>query len=653
MDQRSELEQGLRHHQAGEFATAERIYRDVLSANPDNADAHHFLGLLAHQHAQVEDAIRLIGRAVELAPSRPTFHFNLGAAYLATGQQESALNAYRRAADLKPDWDEAWFHCGSLLGQGGRLEEAEGALRQAIEIRADYGEAHCALGAVLSDQGRAEEGVAACRLAISAAPNLAEAWTNLGNGLERLNQFEEAEQAHRQALTLDPNSPLIHYNLGNLLAKFWRLDDALGCFRAALKCDPAYGPAAGNLLIHSIYHPDQSEESLYNQHIKLNPLRPTETGHQVPTSDVDPGRKLRIGYVSPDFRTHSCAYFIEPLLAGHDAGRFEIFAYSDVDKPDGVTARLRALVDHWRDGKGLSDEAVAEAIRNDGIDILVDLAGHSANSRPRLFQLNPAPVQVSWLGYPSTTGLGEIDYRLTDSIADPVGPADRFHSEKLVRLEDGFLCYQPPAKIPDIAPSPHLANGYITFGSFNNLSKVTPQVIALWSRILQSVPNSRLLLKGRMLDVPPARANILASFEDAGISSDRVDLHHWIPREQSPLTLYSKVDIALDSFPYNGTTTSFEALLMGVPVLSLTGERHAGRVGASILTHIGTAELIAATEDAYLTAAVDLAQSPDQLTAYRRDLRQQLTTSSLGNGPAFSDKVEAAYVRMWQDWCAS
>ncbi len=646
---RDQLEAGLKRHQTGDLAGAEDIYREVLAADPDHPDAHHFLGLIAFQQGAADQAIKLIERAIALAPDRPTFHANLGAASLAAGNEAGALAAYRESVRLEPDNPDTLQTLGSLLGQTRKYDEAERVLRQALDHRPDFPEALCALAAALNGLNRADEAAETARRATELSSGLADAWTNLGNALEKLSQPADAEAAHRRAITADPAQALPHYNLGNLLNDCWRTDDGIAELRAAQGIDPDYTAARGNLLLNLLYEPDQTEESLFREHVHWMSRRPAteEANH---TNDRDPDKRLRIGYVSPDFRTHSCAYFLEPLLAAHDKETVEVFAYSNVENTDETTRRLRSHTQHWRDIWGLGDEAAADLIREDGIDILVDLAGHSANNRLSLFGLRPAPVQVAWLGYPATTGLSGIDYRLTDGIADLPGEADQWHSETLIRLEGGFHCYEGPVDAPEIAPLFNQGGG-ITFGSFNNISKITPAVVAVWAEILTAVQGTKLMLKGRMLDNDIARDRLLAAFEDCGVSADRLDLRHWIPRDQSPLSLYDEVDIALDTFPYNGTTTTFEALWMGVPVVTLTGDRHAARVGASILQNMGLPELIAGTEEGYVAAAVDLAGAPERRETLRLELRDRLKASPLGDAPGFAAKMEAAYRHMWQTWC--
>jgi predicted O-linked N-acetylglucosamine transferase (SPINDLY family) len=346
-------------------------------------------------------------------------------------------------------------------------------------------------------------------------------------------------------------------------------------------------------------------------------------------------------------------YFIEPVLAAHDREQFEVFCYSDVISPDEVTKHVQTYPLQWRDIVGMSDEQVSGLVRSDKIDILVDLAGHTGNNRMLLFARKPAPVQVSWLGYPNTTGLAAVDYRIVDNYTDPPGMTDQFYTEKLSRMPECFLCYQPEQDSPEIGPLPSQQKGFITFGSFNIISKITPEAVALWSRILKTVPNSTLLLKARSLFDKGTREYLGGLFMHQGIPEDRLTFMFHTESYQKHLGLYNEIDIALDTYPYNGTTTTCEALWMGVPVVTLAGNRHASRVGMSLLTNIGLPELVARTEDEYRGTAVQLAADREKLRFLRERLRDMMRHSPVCDAKGFTADLELLYRRMWEKWCAS
>jgi predicted O-linked N-acetylglucosamine transferase (SPINDLY family) len=393
------------------------------------------------------------------------------------------------------------------------------------------------------------------------------------------------------------------------------------------------------------YHPSLTPKEKFEEHLRwaarhatfpLKP-KPRRTGP----------RRLKIGYVSADFYRHSVSSFIEPILAGHDRGRFEIFCYSDVLKPDETTARLQALPVNWRPITGIGQDRAAEIITNDEIDILVDLGGHTKRNRMLLFARKPSPIQATYLGYPNTTGLSQMDYRFTDAYADPAGESDRWHTEKLIRLPHGFLCYHaPPDDLVIATASRAQENRVITFASFNVLSKLTTVAISIWSRILAVVPRSRLILKNSSLFDPGVRQLIETAFAKNGISSDRLDLRPPTETLAEHLAVYRQADIALDTFPYNGTTTTCEALWMGVPVITWTGDTHAARVGSSILNQIGLPELIGASPEDYLRRAVELANDSARLTALRSRMRERMRRSSLLNPAQITADIEAAYHAM-------
>ena len=463
----------------------------------------------------------------------------------------------------------------------------------------------------------------------------------------------EAEAAYRRAIELKPDYAEAHINLGNALKDQGRLAEAEAMYRRAIDLKPDFAKAHSALLLLLNYRPATDPSALYRAHREWRDryARHLERPARPYDNTRDPERRLRVGYVSPDFRTHSVSFFFEPLLAAHDRAAVELFCYAEVKHPDDTTSRLKTLADYWRSTLGLTDDGVGDLGRADGMDVLVDLAGHTGDNRLLVFARKPAPVQVTWLGYPSTTGLSTIDCRLTDAIADPEEGSGACHSETLVRLPGGFLCYKAPEVAPEVSPLPARTTGFVTFGSFNNSSKVTPEVVAVWARIMRRIPGSHLLLKSRQFADATTRQRYVKLFVGYGIDAPRIRLLPNAPSLEKHLGTYSRVDIALDTFPYNGTTTTCEALWMGVPVITLRGDRHAGRVGASLLARVGLAELIAENEEAYVETAVSLAGDRGRLEALRTGLRARMSASPLCDPAGFARQVEAAYREMWKQWC--
>jgi predicted O-linked N-acetylglucosamine transferase (SPINDLY family) len=436
--------------------------------------------------------------------------------------------------------------------------------------------------------------------------------------------------------------------LGAALLLVGRADEAERSFGLAIEEQPGFAEAHSNMLLAMHYRKGDDARVMYEAHLEWARQHARDLPRPAAHAGraLEPARRLNVGYLSPDFRHHAVAWFIESVLAAHDRSRFRTFFYSTVTNPDAVTRRFMKLCDEWRDIHASSDDEAARLIRQDRIDILIDLAGHTGGGRPLLFARKPAPIQVNWLGHPNTTGLAQMDYRITDTYADPEGEADRHHTEKLVRLATGFFCYAPPPDAPDTGEPPVLASGQVTFGCFNNLAKVTPQMIELWARILRELPQARLVMVTHALGEESARRAIHGNFAGEGIAADRVKLFG--PESHGGLLgRYREVDVTLDTFPYHGHTTTCEALWMGVPVVTLAGRTHLSRVGVSILRRIGLSELIAATPEEYVRKAVTLARDPERLRELRAGMRQRMRGSPLLDAAAFARALESAYRAMW------
>jgi protein O-GlcNAc transferase len=475
---------------------------------------------------------------------------------------------------------------------------------------------------------------------------------NLGLVLRACGKLDAAIDRYSKALRLKPDFAEAFNNLGNALKDQGRLVKAMECFKKALQLKPEVAHVHSNLLLSLNYCHDIKPDQLFSQHKQWYAQHavPLATTIQIHLNSRLRDRHLRIGYVSPDFRMHSVAYFIEPVLTLHDRAAFEIFCYSDLVRPDSVTHRLKNLEVHWRDIFGMSDEQASKLIRDDQIDILIDLAGHTSGNRMLLFARKPAPIQVTYLGYPSSTGLSTMDHRITDSWADPPGQTEQFYTEKLVRLPHGFLCYKPPEYAPEITkPSVLKAEG-ITFGSFNHRAKITPIVVKLWSEILTSLPNVKLVLKSRSLSDNGTQNLLLEMLLKNGVSPERVKFVGYIPSLLEHLELYNSIDIGLDTFPYNGTTTTCEAMWMGTPVIVLSGQNHISRVGVSLLSNIGLTELIAESTEDYLEKAIKLAGDLKRLQKLQAGLRDMMLRSSLTDDHQFIHALEDVYRKMWLSW---
>ncbi len=610
------LEKAIAHHGAGRLSQAEACYRALLKSDPRHAYASNNLAVLLRGQSRFDEAIDLYRHAISASPDEAAFRSNLVGVLTGLDRYAEALASARAAVALRPDYAEGWFNLGMTVNAMGDREGARLAYRRAL----------------LCD------------------PSLGEAYTNLADVHLASGDWHLAEQCFRAAIAAKPELPQPFANLGELLKSTGRVIDAIRLLREGAERHPAVPLLHSNLLFALHYTPLVPPEVIWRAHKRWNALhaQPLLPEQPLEIADRDPARRLRVGYVSPDFCAHPVSRFFEPLLFGHDSSQVEVFCYAISSRQDDVTARIRTRSDHWASIDSLSDEAAAAQVMRDRIDILVDLTGHTAGSRPLLFARKPAPVQVTWLGYPDTTGMPAIDYRFTDAIADPPGLTDRWHSEALVRLPHGFLTYQPTMDIPPASAPPSVARGFITFGSFNNLAKVNAETIALWCRVLRRVPDSHILLKGRAFGDPATRARFLDCFALGGIDPSRVELDGEIVPTDDHFKAYGRMDIALDCMPYNGTTTTCEALWMGVPVIALLGEHHVSRVSASILAHSGLEELIADTAEDYVERAARLAADPDRLATYRRDLRSCMRAAPIMNHARFARDVEDAYRAMWR-----
>ena len=611
--------QACRDHAAGHAVTAEAGYGAVLAAAPGHPGAAGNLAALLCAAGRAANAIAVLSNALRAVPEEAGLRARLAALVAESSGPDRARPIAEGALALRPDLPEAWFYLGNALRTCGERARAEGAYRRATQARPDFAEAWSNLGDMRAEAGALEEAVACYRTALGHRPDLPQPRVNLGEALKAQGLAQEAATLLQDGLALHPNLPLLH---ANLLLTLHYLPSVPPAVLARAHAYWNHRHAAGLL----------SERPVY-------------------ANVRDPSRRLRIGYVSPDLCTHPCASFILPLFGAHDRHAVEVVAYDLSGRRDAVTERLERRADLWRPLSGRDDAQAAALIHADRVDILVDLAGHTAGARPLIFARAPAPVQVAWLGYPNTTGMPAIGYRLTDAWADPPGSSDDWHSERLVRLPGGFLCFAPLA---EAEPGPvRRREEPLTFGSFNNLAKVTPQVVALWARLLRAVPASRLYLKSRALADAWTRERFLTLFARAGVEAERLILAGQVAAMDEHLRAYHGVDVALDPFPYNGTTTTCEALWMGVPVVTLAGTHHVARVGASLLMACGLPDLVAETEEAYLRAAMALAADPGRRASLRTDLRARMRGAPLGDASRFARSVEDTYRTLWCEWLAS
>jgi protein O-GlcNAc transferase len=609
------IKTGVKLLEAGRLADAEGVCRRGLTLDPKNPYLLYMLGGIAAETREFDAAIDWLQQAVRYKKDDPSYYLDLGTALCARRRDDEAVACFKKALRLQSNCAKAHGGIAYVLHSQGKQDAAASRYRQALKCDPKFAGAHTGLGAVLHAQGKLDEAVVCFQQALACDPKCAEAHGAYASLLVKRGFLGETIHHLKEAIALKPH--------------------LTGAYDSLLLC-LQYMPGANSALILELAR--RWEQSL-SRPPALAPWRNTPS----------PARTLRVGYVSGDFRTHSVAHFIESVFRAHDRSAVELFCYSTKEHTDEVNARLKQTANAWREIGTLNDDEAARLVREDGIDILVDLSGHTQGHRLGLFARKPAPVQCTWLGYVGTTGLDTIDYIIGDRFVIP--PADeRFYCEAVYRLSGSYLCFSPPAVPMDVAPLPTLQDAPMTFGSCNSLYKLTEHVLDLWAKILLAVPGSRLLLKNYHLTTPVFADQIIARLTQSGIDADRVTLSPAAPRDEI-LATYNQIDIALDPFPYGGGTTTAEALWMGVPVITWRGDRFVGRVSESILTTAGMSEFVAASAEEYVDIAVTLAADLPRLAALRAGLRDRLVQSRLCDAARFTHDLEDAYRTMWTRWC--
>ncbi len=676
---------GNEFHTLGRLNEAVANYRFAARIKPDYMEVHINLGTLLHERGQLDEAISSYQQVLSFKPDYVEVLFNLGVAFQAQGRLDEAIASYRRALRIKPDYAEAHLNLGMVLKEQGKLDEAVASYRQSLNIKPDYAEAYCNLGSALKEQGKLDEAVASCQQALRVRPDFAEAHYNLGLALQAMGRLSDAiasyqqslgiksgfAEAHynlglafqaqgkleeaiyscQQAIRIRPDYAEAHHNLGVALQALGRLDEAAASYRQALLIRPDYAEAHSGLLMVMQYMPDLTPDEVFVEHTRYAEQHelPLRAYWQMHRNNRDSERRLKIGYVSGDFRNHSVAYFIEPVLANHDKSQVEVYCYYNFFLHDSYTDRIAADADHWLVCAGMSDEQLAEHIRADGIDILIDLSGHTAYNRLPVFARKPAPVQATWIGYAGTTGLTAMDYRISDAYLDPPGQTERYHSETLLRLPATGYTYKPEPGCPEVNLLPALSSGKLVFASLNNPIKINQAVVNLWGKILVALPHARLMLGNATGN--ETRHRLIEMFGKAGIGTERLILQ---PRMSMMdyLALHQQIDIALDPFPYNGGTTTLHSLWMGVPVITLVGGHMVSLVGGAMLSRVGMSEFVTHSEEEYLQRAIQLAQELPSLNRIRQSLRARINAGDF-EPEKITRNLEMAYREVWRKWCAT
>ena len=649
------LQQAATSYKSKDLAGAEKTLREILATNPRDAHALHMMGAIGHEVKRYEFAEELVRMAIEIEPNVADFFVTLGMICRDQVKTDEAFVCFQQAINLDSQHVRALFEMGTLSREVGTrtrnknlLEGAMSFYTRALAIRADE-ETYINIAYLHHLHDRFADAIATGEACLKRYPNSYKALVGMASSHDFIQQYEESLQYCKRALIVEPDRYEIYANMATTLKNLGRLDEAIATQKKVIEFVPEKAWIYSNMLLTMVYASSVSPEELaeasrqFGERI-ADPLirkRPFQNNR-------NPNRKLRIGYVSPDFRGHAVTFFLAPVY-NCDKENFEIYAYSRTEKEDHMTEHVKQFFDHWRDIKYLSDEKTADLIEKDKIDILVDLAGHTGNNNLLMFARKPAPIQVSWLGYPATTGMKSIDYRITDPYAEPPGMTEHLNVEELWRLPDIFCAYRAHPNSPAVIDHPPFEdNGYITFGCFNNFTKVTDPVLQTWARILEHVPNSRLLLEISGIGNEKTKSETIARLVKQGLPLERLILEQRSTLNQ--YVLYNKIDIALDPFPCNGGTTSMDTLWMGVPLVTLAGRHFVSRMGVTIMTNAGLPELIAQNIDDYIKIAADLANDRDKLKKLRDGLRDKVAASPVMDQKRFARNMETAYREMWKKW---
>jgi predicted O-linked N-acetylglucosamine transferase (SPINDLY family) len=650
---REALQIALEHQRAGRLDLAGEIYRRILQAEPDQAEAHNNLGVVLHAQGSLDEATACYRRAIAARPDLVEAHNNLANALQEQGERDAAIVEYRRAIDLRPDYPEAHNNLGAVLRARGFLDEALTCSRRAVELRPGMAEAHSNLADTLRDLGRTREAIACYQQALQLKPGLPAIHVNLGMALHDLGRLDDAAASYCRAIRLQPDNSQAHSNLGIVLKEQGELDVAAACYEEAVQLDPDSAAAHSNFLLCQQFRPGVTPAQLAEAHAEWDRrhARPLQSACPAPANDRDPDRPLRLGFVSPDFGRHPVGWFLVRVIEELRGLDCHTVCYSDRALGDEITARFQRAAGTWREVRGLSHARLADQIRADRIDILFDLAGHTANTRLLVFARRPAPIQATWLGYVGTTGLSAMDYLVADRWQVPEA-AEPHYCETVLRLPDGYTCYDPPAYAPPVDRLPALACGHVTFGCFNAPAKIASPVFQVWMQILRRLPQARLVLKYHGMDDPGVVRRIATMLAWSEIDPARVELQGGSPHAEL-LDAYRHIDLALDPAPYSGGLTTCEALWMGVPVITCPGATFAGRHSLSHLSSVGLTETIARDFDHYVDLAVALAGDLPRLAALRAAIRPRMAQSPLCDGKRLAGNLIGLLRPAWRRWCQS
>lgn len=646
----AKLTEAIGLHRAGQVISAEHAYREAMALKPDFALTHNALGSALMEQGRYLEALDCFDAALALEPGLE----------LAQQNKQHVLNLFQQGSmwdhiDEDPSEQDQevreLFNRANMLRQEGRLNEAANMYGEVVKRDNKHAAAYANLGYTFLDMREAELAETMLQVSLALEPNNAYAFDLLGVARHQLGRPEEAIECFNKCLEIEPEHSSALNNLGNAYNDLGRIDEALECYRKAGELNPCT-QILSNVLLAMHYSDSYSPQEILDEHLKWNrllaePLTPDVIQHK---NTADPDKKLKVGFVSGNFARHPAGYMTIGAIEALDRDLVEVYLYSATPGRDDMTVRFNDTADVWRSVVGLPDQTIADMVRTDGIDILIDMTGHAAKNKLLAFAYKPAPIQIKWVGGQfNTTGMTTMDYFLSDNVETPEG-TDKWYTEEIIRMPNDYVCYDPPAYAANIAPLPALKNGHITFGCFNNLMKVQDPVLDLWCEILKEIPTARLVLKSKQLNDDNVRTKFEKKFADRDIPMDRVELrksslHHEL------FSQYNDIDIALDPFPYTGGLTTVEALWMGVPVITRPGHTFASRHAASHLTTVGLSDWVCDDLEAYKAKAVEWAGNLDGLATLREGLRAQVAGSPLCDNYQFARDLEAAFRTVWKKWC--
>ena len=633
-------------YQSGQLLHAEQVGRELLQTYPQSLVVINVLGAALQGQGKLQEAVTSYEKAIQLKPDYAEAYCNRGVALQELGKLDEAVASNSKAIQLKPEYAEAYFNRGNALHELDRLDEAVASYEKAIQLRPDYAKAYYNRGVTLKDLGQLQEAVTSYEKAILLRPDYAEAYSNRGNALKDLGRLNQALKSYNKAIQIDPDYAEAYSNRGVALQELGQFDEAVASYEKAIQLKPDHTNAYSNLLLTLNYTSNHNTIDRIATARKFGKIVSEKTPIRFSAYQCQPmPDRLRVGFVSGDLRNHPVGYFLESILSSIDASKIELIAYPSTAKVDALSERIKPFFSSWKSIYAQTDEEVAKRIVADGIHVLVDLAGHTADNRLPVFAYKPSPVQLSWLGYFATTGLNEMDYLLGDPYVTPPQNDEQF-TEKVWRLPETRWCFTAPDADMEVVLPPALNQGYVTFGCFNNLAKMNDKVVELWAKVLDAIPNSQLLLKTKQLSDQLLRKSVIQRFSAQGIDSKRIILEVQEDR-QGYFAAYNRIDIALDPFPFTGGTTSVEGLWMGVPLLTLAGDSLVSRQGVGVLMNAGLQEWIADDEEEYLAKAIRFASDLDKLASLRADLRAQVLASPLFDAPRFARNFENALLEMW------